>query len=232
MNEYLIRKATLNDVPFLIEAVTEALKSNSEKLNFSTLFNLTEQRVKPIIGSMFEEEIDECEFSISSFLLIEYHGKPIAAVGGWIEGLIQKTPSSILKSNLINFCFPRESLEFVIGTSSIISDILIERENLTLQIEYVYVERDHRGKNIAHDLIQQHITNALLVYPELKKVQVQLYSNNTPAINAYRKSGFQIVKTFRSENVKIFEFLPHNETLLMEIDLTKILTQQTTKLNN
>jgi ribosomal protein S18 acetylase RimI-like enzyme len=219
MNKYIIRKATLEDIPFLVEVVIAASKSNSDKLGFSTLFNLPEDKIRQIIGSMFEEEIDECEFSLSSFLITEHHGKPVAAVGGWIEGLIQKIPSSTLKSNLINFYFPKESIALVLSRSDIISDVLIGRKNLSLQIEYVYIDKNHRGKGLGEALIREHIKNALLTYPELKKVQVQLFGNNIPAIKLYEKCGFRIEKVFKSSNAKIFDYLPHNETLLMEIDI-------------
>ena len=221
MTEYLIRTATAEDIPFLIDVVVAASKSNSDKLGLSTLFNVPEVKVREIIGSMFEQDIDECEFSISSFLITEYHGTPVAAVGGWVEGLTQKIPSSTLKANLINFCFPKESIAFVLTTSRMISDILIERENLSLQIEYVYVDKNHRGKGLAEGLIRQHIAKALSACPELKKVQVQLFGNNTPAIRLYEKSGFHVEKIFTSNNARILDYLPHYQTVLMEIDITQ-----------
>ena len=226
MNEYCIRKATVDDIPFLTEVVIAASKSNSDKLSLSALFNLPENRIREIIGSMFSEEIDGCEFSISSFLITEHRGKPVAAVGGWVEGLVQKTSSSILKSNLITYCFPKESIAFVLSISAIISDILIERDNLSLQIQYVYVDKDHRGKRLAEGLIRQHIKNAQLAYPGLEKAQVQLFSNNSPAIRSYEKIGFHVGKVYKSSNPKILDYFSHDEALLMEIDIALESPQQ------
>jgi len=56
------------------------------KLSYSTFFNLSEEQVRSYIIRMFEEEVDGCEFSLSSYLLYEYEGNPVASVGGWIEG--------------------------------------------------------------------------------------------------------------------------------------------------
>lgn len=219
MNEYLNRKAALNDIPFLIEVVIAALKGNSDKLGLSTLFDLPEDRIKKIIGSMFEHAIDGCEFSISSFLITEYNDKPVAAIGGWIEGLHHKIPSSILKSNLIIDCYPKESITFALAKLENMFEMLIKRESLSLQIEYVYVKEDHRGKNLAEDLMQQHITNALTLYPGLKKVQIQLFRNNTAATRLYNKCGFHIAKVFKSSKPNILDYLPDAEILLMEIDI-------------
>jgi ribosomal protein S18 acetylase RimI-like enzyme len=120
---------------------------------------------------------------------------------------------------LIDIRFPNECSAFVFTTLAVISDILIQRENLSLQIEYVYVEKNRRGKGLAEGLLRQHITKAWLAYPELKKVQVQLFANNAPAIKLYDKSGFHVEKLFGSSNAKILDYLPHNEALLIEIEM-------------
>jgi ribosomal protein S18 acetylase RimI-like enzyme len=216
MTDYLIRKATLNDIGFVVETIIAAEKSGGEKLGLATLFNLTEDETRSIISSMLEEEIDECEFSISSFLITEYKGSPVAAIGGWVEGLIQEIKSAMLKSNLIGFCFPKESIVIAHSRQKIIAGILIERENLSLQIEYVYIDKNHRGKALGEGLIRQHIENALQVYPELEKAQVQVFSNNLAAIKLYEKCGFHTTKTFWADNESINDYLPYNEKLLME----------------
>ena len=85
MGHYLIRKAEIKDIQFLTEVVIAAEKSNSDKLSYSTLFNLAEKKVKELIRAMFEEEIDGCDFSLSSFCVAEYNGEAIGGFGGWIE---------------------------------------------------------------------------------------------------------------------------------------------------
>lgn len=216
MNDYIIRKATLNDISFLADAIIAAEKSNTEKLSLSALFNLDEETVRDYIIAMLDEEIDGCEFSVSSFLVTEFNGELVAAVGGWIEGLVEKNPSKILKSNLIGFVFPKESIEFVQLHANVVKDIQIEREKFSLQIEYVYVDAKHRGKRLAESLINEHIRMGALGYPELNKVQVQVFSNNQSAIKLYERVGFRIAKSFKSNNNEVLDFLPFNEKLLME----------------
>ena len=86
MSDYILREATLSDIPFLTEAVIAAEKSNSDKLSYSTLFNVSEDKARELIMSMFDEEIEGCELSIDSFLIAEYNGFPAATFGAWIEG--------------------------------------------------------------------------------------------------------------------------------------------------
>ena len=149
-------------------------------------------------------------------LIAEINGHPVAAVGGWIECLVEGIPSKILKSNLIGFIFPKESIKFLQAHADIIEGILIDRENLTLQIEYVYVDSDYRGKRLAEMLIKKHLQNGIDGYPGLSKAQVQVFKNNYSAIKLYERLGFRVVKTFKSSNKRILEFLPFNEKLLME----------------
>ncbi len=216
MEDYLIRKATINDLSFLADGIIAAEKSNTDMLSLSTLFNLSETIVKDKIIAMLDEEIDGCEFSVSSFLITEYDRKPVAAVGGWIEGFVEDVPSKILKSNLIGFIFPKESIKFLQAHADIIEDIQIARERYSLQIEYVYVDNAHRGKRLAELLIKEHLKNGLSAYPNLGKAQVQVFNNNLSAIKLYERIGFRIVKSYKSNNKRILEFLPSNEKLLME----------------
>ena len=81
MDGYLIRKAKTEDIPFLADVIIASEKGMSENLSFTTLFNIPEDRAKQLIISMFEEEIDGCELSLSSFIVTEYNGKPISGSG-------------------------------------------------------------------------------------------------------------------------------------------------------
>lgn len=216
MNEYLIRKPLRSDLPFLADAVIAAERGISDKCNYSTLFNLSIEEVKELIIKMFEEEVDGCEFSLSSYLVTEYNKEPVAAFGAWIECLDGTMPSSILKSNLINYTFKKESVEFLKTKMDIVKELVAEREPLSLQFEYLYVSESHRGKSLAHDLINKHEENAKIIYPSLKKGQFQLFGNNTRIINLFGKHGYRVVKNYKSTHSEILNYLPYNEKLIME----------------
>jgi len=216
MQEYLIRKAVKSDIPFLADTVIAAEKGRSDKLSYSTLFNITESKAKELIIEMFEEEIDGCELSLSSFLVAEYNGEIVAALGSWIEGFNGSLPSKILKSNLILYTYKKESIEFFKTKSHLVKDIFIEREPLTLQLEYMYTSSKHLGKGLDSEFIKKSKANALARYPGLQKVQTQLFKNNILAIIVLRKKGFNVIKSYKSDNKEILNYIPFDEKLLME----------------
>jgi GNAT superfamily N-acetyltransferase len=216
MNEYLFRKAMPKDIPFLADVVIAAEKGVSDKLSYSTLFNLSEDQARKFIIAMFEEEIDGCEFSVSSFLLAEYNGEPVAAFGGWIEGFNGEMPSRVLKSNLISYTFGRECIEFLKTKANVMNGLISEREPLALQLEYLFVSKEHRGKKLTDGLIKGLVDEGMILYPSLKKAQIQVFGNNSNAIKVYEKNGFQVASSYKATDAAVLQFLPFDEKFIME----------------
>ena len=111
-SKYIFRKATVDDVGFLVDVIVNAEKSGTDKFGLANLFGISEQEARNIISELLEEEIDGCEFSISSFVVAEYDGVPVSAFAGWIEGENEDDmPSGLLKSNLLAYYLPEGCLE-------------------------------------------------------------------------------------------------------------------------
>jgi len=216
MNQLKIRRATFSDIPFLGKVVIEAEQSNTDKLSYATLFNIPNSEAYKLIVQMFEEDVNGCEFSVSSYLVAECNDKPVASFGGWIENFEDQLDSSLLKSNLISFTFSRVSIQFLRTKQDLIKGILAKREPNTLQLEYLFVSENFRGLKVADSLIQNHITIAKNLNPSLAKVQVQVFANNHSAINVYNRNGFETVKSYKVEDIQILNYLPHNEKYIME----------------
>jgi len=216
MSEYLIRKAKPSDIPFLADVVIASEKAMSDRLSFTTLFNKPEEEVKQLIIQMFEEEVDGCELSLSSFIVTEFEGQPISGSGAWIEGFNGNMPSGILKSNLISYTFGKESIEYLKTKSHIVKDVMVDREPMTLQLEYFHIKNEHLGKGLDDLLMKRIEENALAEYPELKKVQCQIFKNSVFSIKILLRHGFRIVGSYKSDNDDIFDYLPFNVKLLME----------------
>jgi len=221
MDGYTIRKAIPKDIPFLADVVIAAEKGMSDKLSYATLFNLSETEVKALVIHMLEEEIDGCELSLSSFIVTEYNGEPISGSGAWIECFDGNLPSQKLKSNLLSYTFKKESIDFLQTKAHIVKDILIEREPMTLQLEYFHILDEHLGKGLDLVLMDRIEENALALYPELEKVQCQMFKNSIFAIKILIKHGFKIVSKHKSNNDEIFDYLPSDEKYLMEKILKK-----------
>ena len=145
--KYIIRRASLNDKDFIADVIIEAEKSGTGNCGLAKLYDLTEQELKRYLVNMLEEEIDGCELSLSSFLVVEYDGEPVAAGGGWLEGDNEDgLSSSILKANLIAYYIPAEKIKSSQLRLDIVKDIQIERELGTFQMEYAYVKKEHQGQ--------------------------------------------------------------------------------------
>ena len=95
-NEITIRRAAIKDMDFLVDTIVAAEKSGTDNFGLAKLFELSEGEMRTYIKAMLEEEIDGCEFSVSSFLVAEVDEKVVAAFAGWIEGQNEdELPSSI-----------------------------------------------------------------------------------------------------------------------------------------
>jgi RimJ/RimL family protein N-acetyltransferase len=216
-SEYVIRKATINDVNFLAEVIIGAEKSLTDNLGIANFFELTEEEVKTYIIAMLEEEVDGCDFSISSFFIAWYGDKPVGALGGWIEGYYDGMSSNLLKSNLISFIFPRENVLKAQAKMEMIKEMLhIERPMGTYQLEYIYVDNDHRGKRITQQLMDVHLAYAKQLDPTVTKAQLSCFENNESIIKAHERNGYLRMKRYVCDNKDILNYLPFNVKVLLE----------------
>ena len=219
MNEdIIIRRATSDDIDFLAETIVAAEKSGTDNFGLAKLFELSEDEMQECIKAMLDEDIDGCEFSISSFLVAEYQGKVVSAFAGWVEGENEdELPSAILKSNLVGYCLPVENVKLSQSKSDIVRPLQIEREEGTYQLEYSYTSPDYRGTGILSAIIDTHVQEAIL--KGVGKMQVHVFDNNPAAIKAYEKMGFKEVGRYKSIHPETSLYFPSNVELLMEKEL-------------
>ena len=210
MSEYIVREATLNDVDFIVEAIIEAEKSGSDKLSYSAVFNLSEDEIRKIFRSMLLEEIDGCEFSITSYLVAEIDKKVVGTIGSWVER--QEAPSSFVKSNLLTYYLPKSSILYASREAKITSELYIEHVNGALSLVVVYINPEHRGKRLFELLTNEHIKRNAGV----QELSIQVMANNIYAIRSYERYGFKKCFAKKTGNEKIMQFLPFNEKILMK----------------
>lgn len=216
--EITIRRATLEDIAFLVDTIVAAEKSGTDNFGLAKLFGLSEEEMREYVKAMLEEEIDGCEFSVSSFIVAEKEGKVISAFAGWVEGQNEdELPSAILKSNLVGFCLPVENVKNSQSKADIVRPLQIEREEGTYQLEYSYTLPEFRGQGILKRIIEAHEHEA--VSKGVRKMQVHVFDNNPSAIRSYEKMGFKEVGRFESNHPETKLFFPSNVELLMEKEL-------------
>ena len=220
MPEFSIRKASLKDVPFLVNTIIEAEKSGTEIFTYSTIFGLSEDESRKYITDMLLEEIDGCELSISGFLLAEKDNQVAAAVGAWVEGY-EGVPSSILKGNLLSYTLPKACIEKAMCLNNLVKELHLEYIDNTIQIGLVYVSESFRGKGLANFLIEEQIKQLLQVSPGIKESYVQVFGDNKAAIKSYQKSGFKIISEKRAVSKEIINYFPSDSKVLMKRELNQ-----------
>lgn len=218
MPDFMIRKALATDIRFLVDTIVAAEKSGTDNFGFAKLFELSEEDMRPYLSAMLEEEIDGCELSIGNFMVADHKGEAVAAFAGWVEGQNEDDlPSSLLKSNLIGYVLPKENVLKAQSKSDVVRPLQIEREKGSYQLEYSYTKPEFRGKDLMARIIDEHVKRA--VKSNVRKIQVQVFANNEPAIRTYEKNGFVVKKEFISNNPQSLQYFPFNIKLLMEKEL-------------
>lgn len=220
MNEFTIRQATLDDIPFLVDTIIEAEKSGTEVFSYSTIFGISEDDSKKFIADMLSEEIDGCELSISSFVVAEKSGLVAAALSAWIEG-INGIPSSILKGNLLRYTLPEKCFLNAQKANLIIQDLNMEYFDNSIQIGAGFVSKEFRGNRLLAVLTSAIINQLCAVRPTLKDVYAQIFACNLPSIKTYEREGFEVVMYKESIRDEILKYLPSNRKILMKKELYK-----------
>ncbi len=213
--EYIIRPAELKDIPFLVKTIIEAEKAGTDVLSYTTIFKLTEDETVVAITEMLEQEVDDCEFSVNSFIIAEIDGHPVGALSTWIEGA-DDMPSSILKGNLLRFCIPSANFNHAVSLYGLLNEVNIDKEKGTRQFGLASVSEEARGRGIISRLFDY----ALKMDSENDaslEVYLQVFANNAAGIKAYSRYGFEIIETKTCENLEILSYLPSNEKYLMKL---------------
>lgn len=209
-----IKKATENDISFLVETIVAAEKSGTSVFSYATLFEMDENKVKDILSEILSEDIVGQELCVSDFLIASVDGVPAGAICGWIEGA--EGPSTILKSNVLMFGFGKEHFGKVLSKAPLMEPLTITREEGCLQLESIYVSEKFRGKGIVNALIAAHLSNHKQQTPEVLKAQIILAKDNDSALKAYEKAGFKVVLEKFQPNAEILKYLPTQHKILME----------------
>jgi ribosomal protein S18 acetylase RimI-like enzyme len=216
--ELITRNATLSDIPFLVETIIEAEKSGTSILSYTTIFGLEEADAKKYIGLMLDEEIDDCELSVSAFFVAEIDGKTVGAVCAWVEEA-NGVPSTTLKGNLLRFTLPESSFQSIHQLNHIIKELHIEYIPNTIQIGLVYVSEEARGKGLVQRLLSEKIQQLKSVHQNIGEVYVQVFGHNLAAIKAYEKIDFQTINCKIAKSNDIINYLPSSTKIVMKLNL-------------
>ena len=211
----IIREAKATDAEFIATAIIESEKSNTDRLGVANCFEITEEEYRGYVKQMLEEEVEGCELSLTSFLVVEIRGEVVAASAGWKECDNEDgMPSALIKSNLYHYFLPKEKLILGAQKSEMVKGIQIEREAGAYQLESSYTKAEYRGRHLRRMLEEAHFERAR--EKGAKKVQTHVYGNNESSIRGCQNNGFAIVRRYVSTNPQTKRLYPDDTMVLME----------------
>jgi ribosomal protein S18 acetylase RimI-like enzyme len=219
---YSFRFANENDIPFLVESIIAAEKSGTTLCGLSNLLGLDEEQTAIGLNKILREEIEGCEFSTTEFAVATSDGIPVAAFCGWIEGDNEDNqPSALLKSNLLIHGFGTSIIPHLQNQKDLLTAIQLGRTPGTHQVEYAFVHEEHRGKKLIDQLIHFLLAHAKNKKPDLQFAQVQVYANNTRAIDVYKRMGYEPFQKAVYSPEMNGQILPYHEKWTLQKNLNQ-----------
>jgi hypothetical protein len=214
-----IRSANSSDISFLIHCIIEADKSGTSKSAYCAMMDIDRDTFTEMMKRIFIHDLDGCEFAASSFCVLEYNNRLIGGSASWIEA-IDGVASWQTRMLSIRAEADENNYHYLLSKKDIVSNLVPERTPYALQIESVYIDINFRGKGLFKKMLNYHVTNGLLAYPSLKKMEILVYDNNQSALNSYLKAGFNIYKQTKVENNTLENIFPSNGMILLSKSIT------------
>lgn len=208
MDDIIFRKATIKDIHFIVDVIIEAEKSGTDRLSYSTIFGLSEDKVRKHLVEMLSEEIDGCgELSISSYLLAENRNELIAAACAWVEGA-EGLPTAVLKGNILNFILPRKAIDKAVKLQEILHELHFDYEPNVIHMGAGYVEKKSRGKGLLKIIKEKQLNYLVKENPKIREAYVDTFEASKAALRTSEKLGFIIVEVKEASSDEILKYLP------------------------
>lgn len=213
---FVFRKATPEDAPFLVETILGAERGDGGFVSYTRIFDLSEPELRQILTQIVVEDLDGQDLTYNGYVVAEQNGQFTGAFCAWIEADEPPLPSGILKISLLREFIPSEKFLAARLRLEIASDIAIPRTAGALQLENLYVQPPFRGKGLGRALTEKCIETHVSKRPELALVQVTTLDTFLTAQNIYTQCGFKAAKTVRAQNSALQELYPGSARILFE----------------
>jgi ribosomal protein S18 acetylase RimI-like enzyme len=202
----VIRDATVKDSDFLIEAIINAEKGNGNIVSYCAIFDITENEFASLMRKIFKEIFLILSLVLEIFKIADWRKSCAAYTGGLKESEVM--PSGLLKMSAFKAFLDKRQIEHYHSIASVVDEVGIKRDHMTLQLETTYVREGYRGRGIVGLLTDALISSAKMKYPAISKAQVQLFKQNQAAVLSQTKLGFTIVEERTTENTEVLKYLP------------------------
>jgi len=215
MKNIIVRRAVKEDISFIAHAIWEADRSGSDQSSYGALFQLSQSSLLDVFRSLLEMELEDCEFSLSSFCIVEVEGQRAATCASWIEGA-QEIPSWQMKFSALRYVLNESSLASFQALQSKVKGVMPDRTSGTMQLEAVYVDPLYRGLGMVQRMIEeQREWNQAQGLTEMNW-ELVTYDNNHRAIQAYTKLGFRVKNQTKLSDPEVAKIYPSDGMVLMQ----------------
>jgi hypothetical protein len=205
----LCRPATVDDVPFCVEAVIEAEKSRTDVLPYSTIFELTEDEARKMIHEIMLENIDGQDMAISSFYVLEYEGKPVGATATWLE-CADGVSSNQLKSDILRYYLPEHKITAAIPVLKRIQLLNFQREPNTVQIDGLFISEEFRSLENFLYLVENSLYFTLARYPgrNIPRSYGAFSEFNESLVRAVARIGYTLDQVIDLKDPEMLKYIP------------------------
>ena len=214
--EITFRKAVETDIDFITEAIIHAEMSGSTILPYTAIFGLSELETKSLIKSVMDEEIEDQEWYLPNFHILEVNKQAACCLSAWIEGR-NGIGSGLLKAQAMAWIMGEKWTE-ASGKLTCLKSTQLPRIQQSLQLECIYTKKEFRGQGLASKLLEYCIEVSATSPNKPKMAEIQLLANNESALRSYTKCGFLFRAEATSTDPEILNLLAHHT----RVSLTKI----------
>jgi hypothetical protein len=189
LNDIQILKATINDIPFIVDALLYSERSGRDYSFYEKAFKMDESELKELFKNILAENISGSELCLENFNILFRNGVPACTLSSWVEGNATQ-PSNIVKASIFKYFLSNDKWNNALHAINLISEISITRTINIPQFESVYVEEFHRGKGylkILMDSVFKFYTSRGYHHAEMISV-----NDNNASTKSFFKCSFQI----------------------------------------
>ena len=185
-----IRKARIEDIPFLSKIIALSEFTGHEMYSYCSLFEKTSEELVDILTVVLNNEFEGHGLTYKNFYVAEIDNKLAGAMSFYLEG--SNGDSNHLMTGALMQVINRKELITSFGKLKDFREIDIPKAQGSYQLDSVAVLEEYRGKGVFGALIK-HLEQE--VNQDNRKMEVQVWKNNLKAIQAYEKYGFKVEKT-------------------------------------
>ncbi len=210
------RKAVEADIEFIVEGIIEAEKSGSDKLPYTTLFDLSEEDTAKLIRDILDEDIEGQEWCLQHFLIAEADGQQAACLSCWVEGS-QGLGSGQLKAQAMAYFLDKVWNEAA-DKLKLLAEMQLPRLKGYVQLECIYTHKAFRGQGLAGRLIEFAVSEHQKNDIDFEGCEIQLLANNSAAVASYTKCGFLNRRESTCNDIRILDLLADGTRISMVLN--------------